>query len=62
MKTDNDSIAVQGIVGLAQLGVDQSFGSLTTTNNSCVISRPNGSKLSTNSLTDDGSTISKLKC
>ncbi|KAK4104790.1 hypothetical protein N658DRAFT_492884 [Parathielavia hyrcaniae] len=34
MRTDNDSIAMQGIVGLAQPGVDQSFGSLTTTNNS----------------------------
>jgi hypothetical protein len=34
MRTDNDSIAMQGVVGLAQPGVDQSFGSLTTTNNS----------------------------
>ncbi|KAK4097986.1 hypothetical protein N658DRAFT_499850 [Parathielavia hyrcaniae] len=34
MQTDNDSIAMQGIVGLAQPGVDQTFGSLTTTNNS----------------------------
>ncbi|KJZ70282.1 hypothetical protein HIM_10326 [Hirsutella minnesotensis 3608] len=31
MKTDNHSIAMQGIVGVAQPGVDQSFGSLTTT-------------------------------
>ncbi len=34
MKTDNDSVAMQGIVGFVQPGVDQSFGSLTTTNNS----------------------------
>jgi hypothetical protein len=34
MRTDNHSIAMQGIVGLAHPGVDQSFGSLTTTNNS----------------------------
>jgi hypothetical protein len=34
MNTDNASIAMQRIAGLAQPGVDQSFGSLTTTNNS----------------------------
>jgi len=34
MKTDNNSIAMQGIVGLAQPGVDQAFSSLTTTTNS----------------------------
>jgi len=31
MKTDSHSIAMQGIVGLAQPGVEQSFGNLTTT-------------------------------
>lgn len=31
MKTDNHSIDMQGIVGVAQPGVDQSFNSLTTT-------------------------------
>ncbi|KAL3963000.1 hypothetical protein ACCO45_004523 [Purpureocillium lilacinum] len=31
MKTDNHSIAMQGIVGVAQPGVEQSFGSLTAT-------------------------------
>ncbi|KAK4194477.1 hypothetical protein QBC40DRAFT_188058, partial [Triangularia verruculosa] len=36
MKTDDHSIAMQGIVGVAQLGVDQSFGSLTTTKSSRV--------------------------
>jgi hypothetical protein len=34
MQTDGHSIAMQGIVGAAQQGVEQSFGSLTTTNNS----------------------------
>ena len=34
MKTDNYSIAMQGIVGLAEAGVDQSFGSLATTRSS----------------------------
>ncbi|KAK4173757.1 hypothetical protein QBC36DRAFT_335096 [Triangularia setosa] len=34
MKTDDHSIAMQGIVGVAQPGVDQSFGSLTTTKSS----------------------------
>jgi hypothetical protein len=34
MKTDNHSTAMQGIVGVAQPGVDQSFGSLTTAMNS----------------------------
>lgn len=29
IKVDNHSIAMQGIVGMAQPGVDQSFGSLT---------------------------------
>lgn len=29
MKIDDHSIAMQGIVGMAQPGVDQSFGSLT---------------------------------
>jgi hypothetical protein len=31
MRTDNHSIAMQGIVGVAQPGMDQSFGNLTTT-------------------------------
>ncbi|KAK4233419.1 hypothetical protein C8A03DRAFT_19517 [Achaetomium macrosporum] len=34
MKTDDHSIAMQGIVGVAQPDVDQSFGSLTTTKSS----------------------------
>lgn len=34
MSADNTSIAVQGIVGVAQPGVDQSFGSLTATTSS----------------------------
>jgi hypothetical protein len=34
LKTDNNSVAMQGIVGLAQPGVEQFFGGLTTTNNS----------------------------
>ncbi|KAK4194503.1 hypothetical protein QBC40DRAFT_290667 [Triangularia verruculosa] len=34
MKTDDHSIAMQGIVGVAQPGVDQSFSSLTTTKSS----------------------------
>jgi hypothetical protein len=34
LKTDNNSVGMQGIVGLAQPGVEQFFGGLTTTNNS----------------------------
>jgi hypothetical protein len=34
MRTDNHSIAMQGMVGVVQRGVEQSFGSLTTTTNS----------------------------
>ncbi|KAK4141498.1 uncharacterized protein C8A04DRAFT_39010 [Dichotomopilus funicola] len=34
MKTDDHSVAMQGIVGVAQPDVDQSFGSLTTTTSS----------------------------
>jgi len=34
MKSDSNSIAMQGIVGVAQPGLDQSFGSMTATTRS----------------------------
>ena len=34
MSTDDQSLAMQGIVGEAHDGVEQSFGKLTTSNNS----------------------------